>query len=112
MNSLDAHECAQRLREPAARAAFLESGVGSHSFMEPIRAFHAVSAGIQLALTELHGLDMQPLELTAAMHLLLSGAPSLPDQWIAGQASFASARTDENDAPGLRELSGTLSRPR
>jgi Fe-S-cluster containining protein len=112
MNSLDAGECARRLREPAARAAFLADGLGSHSFMEPIRAFHAVSAGLQLALSELHGLDMRPLELTAAMHLLLNGAPSLPDQWIAGQASFASARTDENDAPGLRELGGVLSPPR
>ena len=53
MNSLDADECEKRLRDPAARAAFLAERAGGHSFMEPIRAFHAVSAGIQLGLAEL-----------------------------------------------------------
>ena len=49
MNSLDAGECEKRLRDPAARAAFLAERSG-----RPIRSwsrsapFHAVSAGIQL----------------------------------------------------------------
>jgi hypothetical protein len=110
MNSLDANECAERLRDPAARAEFLASGLGGHSFMEPIRAFHAVSAGLQLGLSELHGLDMRALELTAALDLLLNGPASIPDEWIAGRTPFESARSrDAGDAPGLRELSGTLS---
>src|SRR6185503_15728319 len=38
MNSLDADECAQRLRDPAARAAFVARGFAGRTFMEPIRA--------------------------------------------------------------------------
>jgi Fe-S-cluster containining protein len=109
MNSLDAAECEKRLRDPSARAEFLAEGVGGHSFMEPIRAFHAVSAGIQLGASELHGLDMRPLDLIAALDLLLNGPEALPDAWIAGGASFESARgNDATDAPGLRALSGRL----
>jgi Fe-S-cluster containining protein len=109
MNSLDAAECEKRLREPATRAAFLAEGVGGHSFMEPIRAFHAVSAGLQLGLSELHGLDMRPLDLIAALDLLLNGEEAIPDAWIAGASPFESARgNDATDAPGLRALSGRL----
>jgi Fe-S-cluster containining protein len=109
MNSLDAGDCARRLREPEARAAFLASGLGGHSFMEPIRAFHAVSAGLQLGASELHGLDMRPLDLGAALDLLLNGPESIPDAWIAGGTPFESARgSDGGDAPGLRALSGRL----
>ena len=109
MNSLDAGECERRLREPAARAAFLAEGVGGHSFMEPIRAFHAVSAGLQLGVAELYGLDMRPLDLSAALDLLLNGPAAIPDEWIAGGTSFESARGgDATDAPGLREISGRL----
>ncbi len=39
-------------------------------YREPIRAFHAVTAGVQLALDQLHGLEAQPLELTAAMRII------------------------------------------
>jgi len=109
MNSLDAAECERRLRDAAARAAFLAEGVGGHSFMEPIRAFHAVSAGIQLGASELHGLDMRPLDLIGALDLLLNGPSSIPDGWIAGGSPFESARgNDATDAPGLRVLSGRL----
>ena len=109
MNSLDAGECETRLRDPVARAAFLASGVGGHSFMEPIRAFHAVSAGLQLGVAELHGLDMRPLDLTAAMDLLLNGPPSIPDDWIAGGTPFEPALGgDGRDAPGLQALSGRV----
>ncbi len=109
MNSLDAEECATRLRDPEARAEFLANGRGGHSFMEPIRAFHAVSAGLQLSLSELYHLDMRPLELTAVMHLLLAGPPSSPVEWINGETPFETAgRGDRPTDPGLRELSGTL----
>ncbi|HLV65098.1 MAG TPA: YkgJ family cysteine cluster protein [Polyangiaceae bacterium] len=112
MNSLDAGECESRLRDPEARAAFLASGSGGRSFMEPIRAFHAVSAGLQLALSEIYGLDMLPLELTRVMRRLLEDPASLPDEWAAGKAPFASARShDKSDDPTMRELSGALRAP-
>ena len=109
MNSLDASECSARLRDPEARAAFVENGEGGHSFMEPIRGFHAVSAGMQLALGELYGLDMRPLELTAAMQLLLNGPDTLASEWLQGQRSLEAARGgDSSNAAGVRELTGTL----
>ena len=109
MNSLDAGECATRLRQPDARAAFLASGRGGHSYLEPIRAFHAISAGLQLGLSELYGLDMRPLELTAAMQLLLAGPESGPRDWIGGQRPFESAvRAEGTGDPGLRDLSGAI----
>jgi Fe-S-cluster containining protein len=113
MNSLDAGECAKRLRDPEARAEYLSNGVGSYSYMEPIRAFHAVSAGLQLALSELYGLDMRPLDLIAAIHLLLSGGESIPREWIAGGASFEPARGgDGTDDLGIRQISGLATPPR
>ncbi len=57
-----------------------------------------------------YGLDMRPLDLVAALDLLLNGPASIPDAWIAGGAPFESARgSDGSDAPGLRELSGLRS---
>ncbi len=109
MNSLDADECAQRLRDPEGRAAFLRDGFGGHSFMEPIRGFHAISAGIQLGLSELFKLDMRPLDLTAVMTLLLNGVDSLADEWVRGKRPFESARGgDSTGERGIREMSGTL----
>jgi hypothetical protein len=109
MNSLDAGECATRLRQPDARAAFLASGRGGHSYLEPIRAFHAISAGLQLGLSELYGLDMRPLDLTAAMQLLLAGPESGALEWIGGQKPFESAvRAEGTGDPGLRDLSGAI----
>jgi Fe-S-cluster containining protein len=110
MNSLDAGECESRLRDPAAREAFLDTGSGGHSYKEPIFAFHAVSAGLQLAMSDLYRLDMRPLDLTAALHLLLS-APETLVEWLAGRSPFESALSRETSAdPGMRELSGTLPR--
>jgi len=105
MNSLDAEECKTRLRDPDARAAFLESGSGGRSFMEPIRAFHAISAGLQLSLSELYGLDMRPLELTRALDSLLNGPESNSAAWLAGEHPFESALGGDNALP---ELSGVL----
>ncbi|WP_437818363.1 hypothetical protein [Sorangium sp. So ce1078] len=90
--------------DPEARAAFLASGLGGRSFMEPIRAFHAISAGLQLSLSELFRLDMRPLDLTAAVHLLLTGPESLADAWIRGQRPFEPARgADQGKDPGVGE---------
>jgi putative zinc- or iron-chelating protein len=109
MNSLDAGECATRLRAPEARTAFLASGRGGHSYLEPIRAFHAISAGLQLGLSELYHLDMRPLELTAAMQLLLAGPNTGPGDWVGGQKPFESAvRADATPDDGLQDLSGAL----
>lgn len=111
MNSLDAGECATRLRDPVARADFVKHGSGGHSFMEPIRGFHAVSAGLQIGLSELYHVDMRPLDLVAALHLLLTGPDSTVDDWLAGKKAFESVRGgDDSDNPGMRELSGKLSR--
>ena len=109
MNSLDAHECRQRLREPEARAAFLKTGEGSHSYMEPIRAFHAISAGLQLSLSELYRLDMRPLELSAVLQHLLNGPAASVGQWLKGQRPFESAVTEGGgDDASLRQMSGVL----
>ena len=111
MNSLDAGECARRLRDPDVRAEFLANGAGAHSFMEPIRAFHAISAGLQLGLAELYELDMRPLDLIAAMHLLFTGGETVPRAWIAGRPAFEAARGgDSTHDLGIREISG-LARP-
>lgn len=109
MNSLDAEECKSNLRDPKARKAFLANGAGSKAFMEPIRAFHAVSAGIQLGLSDLFGLDMRPLDLTAAVHELLSGHASITPQWLAGESPLEVARGGDNsDTTSAHELSGMM----
>jgi hypothetical protein len=91
MNSLDARECEQRLREPQARAQFLAQGFGGHSYLEPIGAAQAVSAGLQLGASELYALDMRPLELTAALQLLLSQPDSSVPAWLNGEKSLEAA---------------------
>lgn len=91
MNSLDAGECEARLRDPEARAAFLAKGHGGRSFMEPIQAFRAISAGLQLGLAELYRLDARPLDLTGAMYLLFENPASLGTGWVAGQKPFEPA---------------------
>jgi Fe-S-cluster containining protein len=109
MNSLDANECATRLRDPEARAAFIEGGSGGRSFMEPIRAFHAVSAGLQLGLSELYALDMRPLDLTAAVHLLLTAPGSVAADWLCGLPAFEEARgSDSSGHAGIEAMSGRL----
>ena len=112
MNSLDADECAKRLRDPETRAAFVASGAGSRSFLEPIRAFHAVSAGLQLALAELHRLDMRPLDLIAAMHLLFTEGETIARDWARGARAFEPALGgDSTGALGIGSASGLAERP-
>lgn len=73
--------------------------------MEPIRAFHAISAGLQLSLSELYGLDMRPLELTLALDLLLNGPESSAADWLSGQQVFKSALGGDN---AVAQLCGVL----
>ena len=70
--------CERTLRDPAARAAFLAGTVSVPCYLEPIRAFHAVTAGLQLALDQLHGLEAPPLELTAAMRIMADDPETVP----------------------------------
>jgi hypothetical protein len=106
-NSLDAAACERNLRDPQARARFLAGKSPLPCYLEPIRAFHAAAAGLQLALDELHGLEVSPLELTAAMRILADGPEVVPERWLAGEDPFAAARGgDSTHNPGTRELSG------
>jgi hypothetical protein len=66
---------------------------------------------MQLALVELYQLDMRPLELTAAMQLLLGGPDTLPSAWIAKDSPFEAALAgDKSTDTVMLELSGTLGR--
>jgi hypothetical protein len=106
-NSLDAIACERSLRDPDARAALLAGSAGVPCYVEPFRAVHAVTAGLQLALDELHGLEAQPLELTAAMRILADDPDGVPAQWLGGKNPFAAARGGDNsDDPRIRALSG------
>lgn len=109
MNSLDAVECETRLRDPDSRAAFLASGTGGRSFLEPIRAFHAISAGLQLSLSELYGLDMRPLELTLALDLLLNGSAAVAADWLNGEHPFEPALGGDSAVPELGGVLGSQS---
>jgi Fe-S-cluster containining protein len=109
MNSRDAKGCEKTFQDPATRAEFLANALAGYSFAEPIRAFLAISAGLQLGLSETYRLDMQPLELTAAIQLLLNGTASMAERWIAGEAPFESARApDGRDDPRMEKLGGFL----
>ena len=106
-NSLDAAACERNLRDPEARAQFLAGSLAVPCFLEPIRAFHAVAAGIELALHELHGLRVLPLELTAAMRIMLDDPEKVPQKWLAGGDPFEAARgADNTNRPHIDELVG------
>jgi Fe-S-cluster containining protein len=94
VNSLDASDCETRLRDPEARARFLEQGHGGRCYLEPLRAFRAVSAGLQLGLSELYRLDMRGLDLLGAMHILLQSDATVGSAWIGGQQPFQRAVRD------------------
>jgi Fe-S-cluster containining protein len=91
VNSLDAVDCERRLKDPEARAVFLAKGHGGRCYVAPLHAFRAVSAGLQLALTELYRLDPRGLDLTAAMHVLLQGDATTATRWLGGEQPFAAA---------------------
>ena len=95
-NSLDASACERSLHDPATRAAFLAGTVSVPCYAEPMGAFQAVTAGLQLALDELHGLEAAPLELTAAMRIMIDDPDTVPEQWLGGKDPFAPARGDDD----------------
>jgi len=108
-NSLDAAACERNLHEPSARAAFLRGETSVPCYLEPIRAGHAVTAGLQLALDQLHGLEVMPLELTAAMRVMFDDPEGVPQRWLGGKDPFATAHGgDMSDDPRIRELSGRV----
>ena len=108
-NSLDAAACERNLRDPAARAAFVAGAGSVPCYLEPFRAFHAVTAGLQLALDELHGLEVVPLELTAAMRILADDPEGVPAQWLGGKDPFAAAHGGDNTHdPRHKQLSGRV----
>lgn len=88
VNSLDAADCERRLKDAEARAEFLAKGHGGRCYVAPLHAFRAVSTGLQLALAELYRLDPRGLELTAAMHVLFQGDPSMATAWLGGEQPF------------------------
>jgi len=109
-NSLDAEACERTLHDPSERAALLAGQRSVPCFLEPIRAFHAVSAGLQLALHELYHLRVAPLDLTAAMRVLLDDPEGVPERWLRGEDPFQAARgADVTGDPLIRELSGSRS---
>jgi len=108
-NSLDAAACERNLRDPVAHAAFVAGTASVPCYLEPIRAFHAVTAGLQIALDELHGLDVLPLELTAAIRILADDPDGVPARWLGGKDPFAAARGgDVTEDPRQQELSGRV----
>lgn len=111
MNSLSAAECESDLRDPSRRAAFVQQGRAGQAFMEPIRAFHAVSAGLQLGISELFQLDMRPLDLTAAVHELLLRGDELIVRWLAGEAALEQARgADATASAHVEHLTAAVAR--
>jgi Fe-S-cluster containining protein len=102
LNSLDADECERRLKDPEARAAFVASGSGGRAYLGPIRAFQSVSAGLKFAIAKLYGLDARPVDLLAAIRLLLSGPKSLVEAWLRGEAAFEQARPSSFSGAGKR----------
>ncbi|MGC4093911.1 MAG: YkgJ family cysteine cluster protein [Polyangiaceae bacterium] len=106
MNSLDATACERALHDVEVRARYLDGTAPLPCFVEPIRAFHAVSAGMQLALHQFFGLHAEPLELTAAMRVLFDTPDAVRASWLAGNDPFHAARSD---AEGLQRALGALS---
>lgn len=90
-NSLDALDCEKRLHDPVERERFLREGSGGRILLEPVRAMQALSAGMQLSLSEHFNLDMRPLDLILAMDLLLTRGQDVIDEWFKGELAFASA---------------------
>jgi hypothetical protein len=108
-NSLDAAACERTLRDPEAHAQFLAGALALPCYLEPIRAFHAVTAGLQLGLGELHGLAVAPLELTAAMRIMADDPDGVPARWLAGEDPFEAARGGDNtDDPRVAAMAGRV----
>lgn len=106
VNSLNANECRENLHDEAKRAAYLENGLGASALLGPIRASHAMSAGLQMAGADVYGLDMRPLDLVAIVDLLLH-AEDAGARWLDGQPVFEDAHGSDATANAeLRKLAG------
>ena len=106
-NSLDAEACKSSLHDARVREQFLAGTFAVPCFTQPVRAFHAVAAGVQLALHELHGLWMLPLELTAAFRILADAPDETSEAWLSGKDAFVAARGgDAGASPFIATLVG------
>lgn len=101
VHSLNAHACSAVLDDSEAGRRFLEEGDGIPSYLEPGLAVHAMSAGLQLGVSELYGLDMSPVDLTLALAWLLSN-PSAVSEWLAGRPLPAALRAGHHSADPKR----------
>lgn len=106
MNSLDPDECRTNLHDAERRRSFFERGRGPNSLLGPFRASHAMSAGLQLAGSDVYGLDTRPLDLVAAVdHLLHS--PDVSRRWLNGETVLENAvGSNATDAAHLRVVAG------
>ena len=106
-NSLSEKACEDSLHDEHKRAQYIAGDYVIPRYLEPIRAAHSIAAGVQLALSDLHDLDMTPIELTCGLSLLLSEPEEVAKRWLRGEPVFAAARIalDEESAP-LRLFSG------
>jgi hypothetical protein len=106
-NSLDAALCERTLRDADSRAAFLDGTLSVPCYLEPLRACHSLMAGMELSLHELHQLQTRPLELTAAVRIMVDDPEIVSERWLAGEDPFEGARgADATNDPRLRALSG------
>jgi hypothetical protein len=94
VNALDRDICRDMLDDETRHRAFWERGEGSPGYAEPLRGAHALSAGLQIALSELYGLDMHPVDLTLAIDLALS-TPDWSSQWRAGASPLKTVRSGQ-----------------
>lgn len=109
-NSLDAKACEASLYDATARAEYLAGTFELPSYLEPMRAFHAVAQGVDLTLSEVFGLAVAPLELTWAMRVLVDDPDGVPGAWLRGEDPFVAARgADASQDPRVGELSGRRS---
>lgn len=99
VNALDKEICRNMLEDEERGRAFWERGEGSPGYLEPLRGAHALSAGLQLALSELYGLDMHPVDLTLAIDLLLAD-PERIDRWQRGESPFVAVRSGQGPKAG------------
>lgn len=101
VHSLNAGACSSTLRDPARRRRFQEQGEGIPCYREPGLTVHAMSAGLQLGVSEVYGLDMRPVDLTLALAWLLSN-PSAVSEWLSGHPLPARLRAGHHSADPKR----------
>jgi Fe-S-cluster containining protein len=88
-NSLSEEACKESLHDERTRAQYASGEFVIPRYLEPIRAAHAVAAGLQLSLSDLYGLDMRPVELAFALNLLLQDHEGRVTRWLQGEAAFS-----------------------